>query len=85
MGSPSKDQVKWYWMLCYRLIGNNLPLWGNRKAQLDTAFLYLSFYATLFNAYHDQQATGHSPYGWLPSLPGELKNSEGISNDEDTV
>lgn len=72
-------------MLHYRVAGNNLLLWGDRKAQLNKAFLYLIFYATLFNAYRDQQAPGHSPYGWLPSLPGELKNMEGISNDEDTV
>lgn len=52
------------------------PFVGHRKAQLNRAFLYLNFYATLFSAYHDRQATGHSPYGWLPSLPRELKNTE---------
>lgn len=83
--NPFNSKVKQNWMLCYRLAGNNLPLWRDRKALLNRAFLYLSFYGTLFNAYHDQQATGHSPYGWLPSLPGELNNTEGISNDEDTV
>lgn len=83
--TPPTSKVKQYWTLCYRLVRNNLSLWGDRKALLNRVFLHLSSYATLFNAYHDQQATGHSPYGWLPSLPGKLKNTEGISDDEDTV
>lgn len=46
-GTPSNAEAKQHWMLCYRLVGNNLPLWGDRTAQLNRAFLYLSFYATL--------------------------------------